>query len=227
MFLLCWLESIQSFSSSSINNNIWRFEQPFIVRAIEHFTEARFFGVSGAELRNSTMRSETALLMTSYKHPTHPKFSFPNHLCLNLRIYRETLWILFYLPLRNFLQCSWMGTYTQTIILYSLSSLFHHPWLNLLLRLFPIFQCLLSRRHISMKASLQTSTHSCLVPIRTCIQQLWKNISSYGIEQFSMPAFNRVGGNRSKERDRKSELVLRSTIPNFWMGSKQLGSKFL
>ena len=25
----------------------------------------------------------------------------------------------------------------------------------------------------------------------------------------------RVGGNRSKERDRKSELVLRSTIPNF------------
>ena len=24
-----------------------------------------------------------------------------------------------------------------------------------------------------------------------------------------------VGGNRSKERDRKSELVLRSTIPNF------------
>ena len=26
---------------------------------------------------------------------------------------------------------------------------------------------------------------------------------------------NGVGGNRSKERDRKSELVLRSTIPNF------------
>ena len=26
---------------------------------------------------------------------------------------------------------------------------------------------------------------------------------------------NRVGGNRSKEQDRKSELVLRSTIPNF------------
>ena len=37
----------------------------------------------------------------------------------------------------------------------------------------------------------------------------------------------RVGGNRSKERDRKSELVLRSTYQIFWMGSKQLGSKFL
>ena len=36
-----------------------------------------------------------------------------------------------------------------------------------------------------------------------------------------------VGGNRSKERDRKSELVLRSTYQIFWMGSKQLGSKFL
>ena len=36
-----------------------------------------------------------------------------------------------------------------------------------------------------------------------------------------------VGGSRSKERDQKSELVLRSTYQIFWMGSKQLGSKFL
>ena len=41
------------------------------------------------------------------------------------------------------------------------------------------------------------------------------------------PKMRRVGGNRSKERDRKSELVLRSTYQIFWMGSKQLGSKFL
>ena len=35
-----------------------------------------------------------------------------------------------------------------------------------------------------------------------------------------------VSGSRSKERDRKSELVLRSTYSYFWMGSKQLGSKY-
>ena len=37
----------------------------------------------------------------------------------------------------------------------------------------------------------------------------------------------RVGGSGSKERDRKSELVLRSTYQMFWMGSKRLCSKFL
>ena len=39
------------------------------------------------------------------------------------------------------------------------------------------------------------------------------NQPTHAIHYPSRP--ERVGGNRSKERDRKSELVLRSTIPNF------------
>ena len=36
-----------------------------------------------------------------------------------------------------------------------------------------------------------------------------------GISEFNSSTKSGVGGNRSKERDQKSELVLRSTIPNF------------
>ena len=46
-------------------------------------------------------------------------------------------------------------------------------------------------------------------------QSYVKRSTRLGRKSAAIPPPRRVGGNRSQERDRKSELVLRSTIPNF------------
>ena len=69
-------------------------------------------------------------------------------------------------------ECLWLSSKTYRYRSPSWSGYRASFCQRIILKRFPIFQCLLSRKHISMEASLQFFTHSCLVPFRTCLRSM-------------------------------------------------------